>query len=78
MEESERFISGHEELRETYQSAYKLVMKDGQQLREGLMYHMGVAKGNTPSHSNLSVHLQRVQVTGLLYIFLICQLHTNI
>ena len=63
VEDSERFISTHEEMREAYQSVYGLTMKDGQQLREGLMNQMGVAKGNTPSHSYLSVHLQRVQVT---------------
>ena len=63
VEGSEQFISGHEELREAYQSSYGLAMKDGQQLREGLMNQIGVAKGNTPSHSGLSVHLQRVQVT---------------
>jgi len=62
IEDCEQFISSHEEMREAYQSAYGLAMKDGQQLREGLLNQIGVAKGNTPSHSNLSVHLQRVQV----------------
>ena len=68
VEDCEQFISKHEELREAYQSAYGLAMKDGQQLREGLMNHIGVAKGNTPSHSTLSVHLQRVQVTIVILI----------
>lgn len=63
VEDCEQFISNHEGLRKAYQSVYSLTMKDGQQLREGLMNHIGVAKGNTPSHSKLSVHLQRVQVT---------------
>ena len=62
VEECEQFITNHEELREAYQSVYSLAMKDGQQLREGLMNQMGVSKGNTPSHSTLGVHLQRVQV----------------
>ena len=62
VEDCERLITSHEEMRESYQSVYSLAMKDSQQLREGLMNHMGMAKGNTPSHSSLSVHLQRVQV----------------
>lgn len=62
VEDCEQSISSHEEMRQTYQSVYSLTMKDGQQLREGLMNQMGIAKGNTPSHSNLGVHLQRVQV----------------
>ena len=62
VEDCERLITSHEEMRESYQSVYSLTMKDSQQLREGLMNQMGMAKGNTPSHSSLSVHLQRVQV----------------
>ena len=67
VEDCERSITSHEELREKYQSVYGLAMKDGQQLREGLMKQIGVSKGSTPSHSVLSVHLQRVQVTLLPY-----------
>ena len=74
VEDSEELIDGHDSLKETYQLAYSIAMNDGQQLREGLMHNMSTTTGGTPTHSSLSAHLQRVQVscsTSLLYISVI-------